>query len=160
MMMKKLRLAVFATILFAGTAAMGSGEFTITYTGPNIGNSPERARKVFAGVSVDDYRARAAAAGVYSDYVGNYTYINDYYMYGRDAVPHEHVVIKGSFTVDGDIITVHNDYETISMDGGPAEEIEWEPYDEQMKYSINGNTLHLVRQYGTEYSWEEDWTKQ
>ena len=91
---------------------------------------------------------------------GNYTYINDYYMYGRDAVPHEHVVIKGSFTVDGDIITVHNDSETISMDGGPAEEIEWEPYDEQMKYSINGNTLHLVREYGTEYSWEEDWTKQ
>lgn len=91
---------------------------------------------------------------------GNYTYINDYYMYGRDAVPHEHVVIKGSFTVDGDIITVHNDSETISMDGGPAEEIEWEPYDEQMKYSINGNTLHLIRQYGTEYSWEEDWTKQ
>ena len=91
---------------------------------------------------------------------GNYTYINDYYMYGRDAVPHEHVVINGSFTVDGDIITVHNDSETISMDGGPAEEIEWEPYDEQMKYSINGNTLHLVREYGTEYSWEEDWTKQ
>ena len=91
---------------------------------------------------------------------GNYTYINDYYMYGRDTVPHEHVVIKGSFTVDGDIITVHNDSETISMDGGPAEEIEWEPYDEQMKYSINGNTLHLVREYGTEYSWEEDWTKQ
>ena len=57
-------------------AAIGNGEFTITYTGPNIGNSPERARKVFAGVSVDDYRARAAAAGVYSDYVGNYTYIN------------------------------------------------------------------------------------
>ena len=91
---------------------------------------------------------------------GNYTYINDYYMYGRDAVPHEHVVIKGSFKIDGDIITVHNDTETISMDGGPAREIEWEPYDEQMKFSISGNTLHLVRGYGSEYSWEEDWTKQ
>jgi len=91
---------------------------------------------------------------------GNYTYINDYYMYGRETAPHEHVVIKGSFTVNGDIVTVHNDTETISMDGGPAREIEWEPYDEQMKYSITGNTLHLVRQYNTEYSWEEDWIKQ
>jgi len=91
---------------------------------------------------------------------GNYTYINDYYMYGRDTVPHEHVVIEGSFKIDGDIITVHNDKETISMDGGPAENIEWEPYDEQMKFSIQGNTLHLTRQYGTEYAWEEEWTKQ
>lgn len=91
---------------------------------------------------------------------GNYTYINDYYMYGREVVPHEHVVIKGSFKIDGDIITVHNDTETISMDGGPAREIEWEPYDEQMKFSISGNTLHLIRDYGSEYSWEEDWTKQ
>ena len=96
---------------------------------------------------------------------GNYTYINNYYFYDIDTgekiqTPHEHVVIKGSFTIDGDIITVHNDTETISMDGGPAHEIEWEPYDEQMKFSISGNTLHLVRGYGSEYSWEEDWTKQ
>jgi len=75
-MMKKLRLAACATILFASTAAMGSGEFTVTYTGPNIGNSETVARKVFTGMSVTDYRARAAAAGVFSDYVGNYTYIN------------------------------------------------------------------------------------
>lgn len=46
------------------------------------------------------------------------------------------------------------------MDGGPAEEIEWEPYDEKMKYSIEGKTLHLIREYGTEYSYEEVWTKQ
>ena len=76
MMMKKLRLAACATILFASTATMGSGEFTVTYTGPNIGNSETVARKVFTGMSVTDYRARAAAAGVFSDYVGNYTYIN------------------------------------------------------------------------------------
>ena len=96
---------------------------------------------------------------------GNYTYINNYYFYDQETgvkipTPHEHVVIKGSFKIDGDIITVHNDTETISMDGGPAESIEWEPYDEQMKFSISGNTLHLVRGYGSEYSWEEDWTKQ
>jgi len=46
------------------------------------------------------------------------------------------------------------------MDGGPAKEIEWEPYDEKMKYSIEGKTLHLIREYGTKYSYEEDWTKQ
>lgn len=96
---------------------------------------------------------------------GNYTYINNYYFYDQETgqkieVPHEHVVILGSFKIDGDILTVHNDKETISMDGGPAEEIEWEPYDEQMKFSIQGNTLHLIRDYGTEYAYEEDWTKQ
>ena len=95
----------------------------------------------------------------------NYTYINNYYFYDQETgekipTPHEHVVIKGSFTLEGDIITVHNDSQTISMDGGPAEEIEWEPYDEKMKYSIEGKTLHLIREYGTEYSYPEDWTKQ
>lgn len=96
---------------------------------------------------------------------GNYTYINNYYFYDIDTgekiqTPHEHVVIKGSFTIDGDIITVHNDTETISMDGGPAQDIEWEPYDEQMKYSVNGNTLHLIRDYGTEYAFEQEFYKQ
>ena len=96
---------------------------------------------------------------------GNYTYINNYYFYDIDTgekiqTPHEHVVIKGSFKIDGDIITVHNESQTISMDGGPAESIEWEPYDEQMKFRIEGNSLYLTRSYGTDYSWEEQWTKQ
>lgn len=96
---------------------------------------------------------------------GNYTYIINYYFYDIDTgekiqTPHEHVVIKGSFKIDGDIITVHNESQTISMDGGPAESIEWEPYDEQMKYSVKGNTLHLIRFYGTEYDFEEEFYKQ
>jgi len=96
---------------------------------------------------------------------GNYTFIENYYFYDQETgvkipTPHEHIVIKGSFKIDGDIITVHNDTETISMDGGPAEEIEWEPYDEQMKFRIEGNTLYLTRDYGTEYPWEEVFTKQ
>lgn len=96
---------------------------------------------------------------------GNYTFIENYYFYDQETgkkieIPHEHIVIKGSFKIDGDIITVHNDTETISMDGGPAESIEWEPYDEQMKYSVDGNTLHLIRDYGSEYSWEQEFYKQ
>ena len=96
---------------------------------------------------------------------GNYTYINNYYFYDQETgvkipTPHEHVVIKGSFKIDGDIITVHNESQTISMDGGPAQDIEWEPYDEQMKFSISGNTLHLVRDYGTEYAFEQEFYKQ
>lgn len=96
---------------------------------------------------------------------GNYTYINNYYFYDQETgkkieTPHEHVVIKGSFTIDGDIITVHNESQTISMDGGPAQDIEWEPYDEQMKYSVNGNTLHLIRDYGTESAFEQEFYKQ
>ena len=96
---------------------------------------------------------------------GNYTFIENYYFYDQETgkkieIPHEHIVIKGSFKIDGDIITVHNDTETISMDGGPAQEIEWEPYDEQMKFSINGNTLHLIRDYGTEYPYEQEFYKQ
>ena len=96
---------------------------------------------------------------------GNYTFIENYYFYDQETgkkieIPHEHIVIKGSFKIDGDIITVHNDTETISMDGGPAESIEWEPYDEQMKFSISGNTLHLIRDYGTEYAFEQEFYKQ
>jgi hypothetical protein len=96
---------------------------------------------------------------------GNYTFIENYYFYDQETgkkieIPHEHIVIKGSFKIDGDIITVHNDTETISMDGGPAQEIEWEPYDEQMKFSISGNTLHLIRDYGTEYAFEQEFYKQ
>ena len=75
-MMHKIKFAAGMVSLCASMVAWGSGEFTVTYTGPNIGNSQEHARKVFTGMSVVDYRARAAAAGVFSDYVGNYTYIN------------------------------------------------------------------------------------
>ena len=61
---------------------------------------------------------------------GNYTYINNYYFYDQETgekieIPHEHVVIKGSFKIDGDIITVHNDTETISMDGGTPQLIRY-----------------------------------
>ena len=68
--------SILSTMLCAATFAACAADFTISYTGPNIGNSETVARKVFTGVSVVDYRARAAAAGVFSDYVGNYTYIN------------------------------------------------------------------------------------
>ncbi len=93
-----------------------------------------------------------------------YTTIQDYYFYDGEAgelipTPHEHVVIKGSYTIDGDIVTIHQTSQTISMDGGAAENIEWEPEDEQIKFKVEGNTLTLTRNYGTEYQSEQVFTK-
>lgn len=96
---------------------------------------------------------------------GSYTYINDYYFYDQETgkkipTPHEHIVIKGSYTINGDIATVHNESQTLSMDGGPAEPSEgWQPTDEKMKFKVEGKTLHLTRDYGTEYPWDMTLTK-
>ena len=94
---------------------------------------------------------------------GNYVAVEDYYFYDDAGklipTPHEHVVIKGSYTIDGDIATVHQTSQTISMDGGKAENIEWEPTDEQMKFKVEGKTLTLTRNYGTDYAWDLILTK-
>ena len=37
---------------------------------------------------------------------------------------------------------------------------EFEPNDERMKFSLTGNKLTLTREYGTDYAWEEVYTKQ
>ena len=87
---KSILSAMLCAVAFSTCAA----DFTISYTGPNIGNSAERARKVFSGKSVVDYRARAAAAGVFSDYAG-YTYINGGVRYNFQPVSQRRYVTNG-----------------------------------------------------------------
>lgn len=69
---KMLAAAVFAC---STMTVGGSDGYVRTYTGPNIGNSPERARKVFDG-PIEGYEVRAAAAGVFPEYRGVYEHIN------------------------------------------------------------------------------------
>ena len=92
---------------------------------------------------------------------GNYTYTKNYYFALESEVPHESFKVYGSYTIEGDLIYIHNTKQTISMDGETPEE--WpgnEPEYETMKYRIENNTLHLTRHYDTpDYSWEEVFTK-
>lgn len=68
----------FALLALASAllSAHADDSYVLTYSGPNIGNSVQTARKVFEGVSLMDYQVRVAAMGDYEKYRGNNTYVN------------------------------------------------------------------------------------
>ena len=60
---------------------------------------------------------------------------------------HDMMVMEGEYETKDDILTLH--YQKHGWIHGSQEEFipEWEGYDEQIKYSISGNKLTLIRNY-------------
>ena len=107
---------------------------------------------------IEDYGDARSEQKVTFDGSDNFTYSDFKYM--GDQV-HYGQIIKGSYKIDGDIVTIHYAECSWTNDGQEyTKQDDFSLADEQIKYSIEGNTLHLVRGYDSEYSWEEDWTKQ
>ena len=107
---------------------------------------------------IEDYGDARSEQKVTFDGRDNFTYSDFKYM--GDQV-HYGQIIKGSYKIDGDIVTISYAECSWTNDGQEyTKQDDFSLADEQIQYSIEGNTLHLVRGYGSEYSWEEDWTKQ
>ena len=86
------------------------------------------------------------------------------YAYGPGAdlsKPYDGFVWRGPYEINGDIITIHKEkYGMAKADGTEEYDDEWQSEDEKLKFSINGNIMHITRDYGTDYPWEADYTKQ
>ena len=83
---------------------------------------------------------------------------------------HMRGIERGSFSIEGDIVTVHHEESISNYNPGTGkwEELEAEylrHYDEQLRFSIDGNKLTLIRNlngtnpYRGQDSWEEVYTK-
>ena len=75
----------------------------------------------------------------YSDYM----YMGGQVHYGR--------MYKGTYKIDGDMVYVHyTGFSWTNDDEHMEEQTDFEPYDENFKYSISGNTLTIIRGDDTE----------
>ena len=87
--------------------------------------------------------------------------IEDYYMYGRETVAHEHIVANGTFQIKGDVVEVTLLSIYVYMDGSTKGEDfgDFWPRQESMKFKVEGETLTLIHNYDTEDAWSETLTK-
>lgn len=70
-------------------------------------------------------------------------------------------IIKGSYKIDGDIVTISYAECSWTNDGQEyTKQDDFSLADEQIKYSIEGNTLTVIRLYGTGSAYTETYTKQ
>ncbi len=107
---------------------------------------------------IEDYGDARSEQKVTFDERDNFTYSEFKYM--GDQV-HYGQIIKGSYKIDGDIVTIH--YAECSWTNDGQEYIKQNDFslsDEQIKYSIEGNTLTVIRLYGTGSAYTETYTKQ
>ena len=81
------------------------------------------------------------------------------YTNGRNKVEHELIITSGTFTIEKDIIYAHYEKQEISIDGGPIQSRKMDPYDEQIKFRVDENNLRLTRNYGSNNSRDEIWTR-
>ncbi len=71
------------------------------------------------------------------------------------------MLLEGTYELDGDIINVHFLKHGWSYNGEVEYIPGWEGYDEKIKYSIDGNKLTIIRNYGEDYQNDpEVFTKQ
>lgn len=71
------------------------------------------------------------------------------------------MLMDGKYEVKGDIITVHYERHGWNYNGEVEYIPGWEGYDEKIKYSIDGNKLTIIRNYGEDYQNDpEVFTKQ
>ena len=69
---------------------------------------------------------------------------------------HDGFVWRGTYEINEDIATVHfQKYGEVVSDGKEVYDDTFEPYDEKMKFRIEGNFLHLTREYGTPHAWTD-----
>ena len=92
---------------------------------------------------------------------GTFAYYDFAFAGGEATEAYDGFVWRGSYEIKEDIATVHFEkYGMAESNGKETFNDEFEPYDEQMKFRIEGNKLHLTREYGTDYTWTATYTKQ
>ena len=71
------------------------------------------------------------------------------------------MLFEGTYEIKGDIATIHYTAHGWSYDGRTEWVPNWEGHDENVKFSIDGKQLTIIRYYGEEYQNEpEVFTKQ
>ena len=81
---------------------------------------------------------------------GNNNFSYSDYMYMSGQVHYGHI-LKGTYKINGDEVNIHYTGFSWTNDGEHMEEqTDFQPYDEWFKYSINGNTLTIIRGDNTE----------
>lgn len=106
---------------------------------------------------IEDYGDARSEQKVTFDGRDNFTYSDFKYM--GDQV-HYGQIIKGSYKIDGDIVTIHYAECSWTNDGQEyTKQDDFSLADEQIKYSIEGNTLTVIRLYGTGSAYTETYTK-
>ena len=107
---------------------------------------------------IEDYGDARSEQKVTFDGRDNFTYSDFKYM--SDQV-HYGQIIKGSYKIDGDIVTIHYAECSWTNDGQEyTKQDDFSLSDEQIKYSIEGNTLTVIRLYGTGSAYTETYIKQ
>ena len=106
----------------------------------------------------EDYGDARSEVKVIFEESNKFTYSDYKYMGG---LVHYGYILNGTYKIDKDIVTVHYAESLWTNDGIEINKQEdFSMADEQMKYSISGNTLTIIRLYGTGSAYTETYTKQ
>ena len=106
---------------------------------------------------IEDYGPDRTEKKVIFEGSNKFTYSE--YMYLNDQV-HYGYMYKGTYKIDGDMVYVHYTGFMSTIDGEMHEHSDFEPYDDQFKYSIDGKTLTITYLPGTGSDYTETYTKQ
>lgn len=68
--------------------------------------------------------------------------------------------MEGTYSIKGDVASLHYTGHGHDHNGERQYAYSFEPFDEKIQFSVNGNTLTLVRYYGEEHTTTETYTKQ
>ena len=83
---------------------------------------------------------------------GTFNHIDEAHAPGSEEM-HDGFIWTGPYEINGDIITIHKAKMGEIIDDKISYYDDYEPEDEQMKFSLSGNELTITRYYDTDYPW-------
>lgn len=90
---------------------------------------------------------------------GSFEYRDAAYSSEEASQPHDEMFFSGNYEIKDDVASVHVKAHGWIHDGKKETVEGFEGFDEQMQFSVKGNTLTLVRYYGTADAFTETYTK-
>ncbi|MCR4799111.1 MAG: lipocalin family protein [Bacteroidales bacterium] len=91
---------------------------------------------------------------------GSFEYQDAAYSSEDADKAHDTMFFTGTYSIKDDVVTISYKSHGWIYDGKRETVPEFETYDEKIKFSVQGKTLTLVREYGTEYEYTTEYTKQ
>ncbi|MBR4349576.1 MAG: hypothetical protein IKP99_02505 [Bacteroidales bacterium] len=91
---------------------------------------------------------------------GSFEYQDAAYSSEDADKAHDTMFFTGAYSIKDDVVTISYKSHGWIYDGKRETVPEFETYDEKIKFSVQGKTLTLVREYGTEYEYTTEYTKQ
>ena len=142
------KILFFAVVLVAGALAFTSCEKGNSADSPLVGTWQH----------IEDYGDARSEQKVIFGESNKFTYSDYKYMGGQ---VHYGQITQGTYKIEKDIVTVHYAESTWTNDGKEFNKQEdFSLADEQIKYSVSGETLTLTRLYDTGSAYTETYTKQ